>query len=93
VARGDRLKTDIDALRAEIEALKSAGEKAVHSAEAAMEEAAPGVMGYLEREAKDLADLVSQMIEDAEHTVKEHPGATIAGAIALGIVIGRLTAR
>jgi ElaB/YqjD/DUF883 family membrane-anchored ribosome-binding protein len=93
VAVGDRLKRDIDALRAELDALKAAGEKAAHAAEDVLEETAPGVMGYLEREAKDLADIVSQMIEDAEHSVKEHPGAAIAGAIALGIVIGRLTAR
>jgi ElaB/YqjD/DUF883 family membrane-anchored ribosome-binding protein len=85
----DRLKQDFEALKAELVALREPAREAAHSAA----ETAEGVLGPLERDAKDLADLVHQMIEDAEQTVKDHPGATIAGAIALGIVIGRLTAR
>jgi ElaB/YqjD/DUF883 family membrane-anchored ribosome-binding protein len=41
----------------------------------------------------ELNRLVHQMLEDAEETITEHPVATVAGALALGIVIGRLTAR
>lgn len=85
----DRLQQDFEALKAELAALREPAAEAVHEAAAA----ADGLLGPLERDARDLADLVKQMIEDAEHTVKDHPGATIAGAIALGIVIGRLTAR
>jgi ElaB/YqjD/DUF883 family membrane-anchored ribosome-binding protein len=33
------------------------------------------------------------MLDEAEETVTEHPVATVAGALALGIVIGRITAR
>jgi ElaB/YqjD/DUF883 family membrane-anchored ribosome-binding protein len=91
--RGDRLRREIEALKAELAQVKGAGKTAASAAEALIEEQAPGVLDHLGREAKDLADLVTQMIEDAEHTVKEHPGATIAGAIAIGIIIGRLTAR
>ena len=36
---------------------------------------------------------VQQMLEEAEEAMSEHPVATVAGALALGIVIGRLTAR
>ena len=36
--------------------------------------------------------LVQDMLENAEETIAEHPVATVAGALALGIVIGRLTA-
>ncbi|MFO1091494.1 MAG: hypothetical protein U1E46_18110 [Hyphomicrobiales bacterium] len=90
---GERLRREIDALKAEIATLKGKGQAAAGAAEALLEEAAPGVLDHLGREAKDLAEIVTQMIEDAEHTVKEHPGATIAGAIAIGIIIGRLTAR
>jgi len=85
----DRLAQEFAALKAELSALREPAREAAHAAA----ETAEGLLGPLERDAKELADLVKQMIEDAEHTVKEHPGATIAGAIALGIVIGRLTAR
>jgi ElaB/YqjD/DUF883 family membrane-anchored ribosome-binding protein len=85
----DRLQQDFEALKAELAALREPARESVQAAA----ETAEGLLGPLERDARDLADLVRQMIEDAEHTVKEHPGATIAGAIALGIVIGRLTAR
>jgi ElaB/YqjD/DUF883 family membrane-anchored ribosome-binding protein len=37
--------------------------------------------------------MVQQLLADAEETVAEHPVATVAGALALGLVIGRLTAR
>jgi len=83
------LAQEFAALKAELAALREPAREAAHAAA----ENAEGLLGPLERDAKELADLVKQMIEDAEHTVKEHPGATIAGAIALGIVIGRLTAR
>jgi ElaB/YqjD/DUF883 family membrane-anchored ribosome-binding protein len=40
----------------------------------------------------ELNRLVQDMLESAEDTIAEHPVATVAGALALGIVIGRLTA-
>ena len=41
----------------------------------------------------ELNRLVQQMLDEAEETITDHPVATVAGALALGIVIGRLTAR
>lgn len=37
--------------------------------------------------------MVKTMLDDAETTVSDHPVATVAGALALGIVVGRLTSR
>jgi ElaB/YqjD/DUF883 family membrane-anchored ribosome-binding protein len=87
------LAQDFEALKAELAALRGPAREAAHAAAHAAAGKAEGLLGPLERDARELAELVKQMIEDAEHTVKDHPGATIAGAIALGIVIGRLTAR
>jgi len=41
----------------------------------------------------ELNHLVQSLMDEAEERVNEHPVATVAGALALGIVIGRLTAR
>jgi ElaB/YqjD/DUF883 family membrane-anchored ribosome-binding protein len=40
-----------------------------------------------------LNKLVKTMLDEAETTIANHPVATVAGALALGITIGRLTAR
>jgi ElaB/YqjD/DUF883 family membrane-anchored ribosome-binding protein len=37
--------------------------------------------------------MVHTLFEEAEESVSQHPVATIAGALALGIVIGRMTAK
>lgn len=80
------LKAELDALREEIAQLrKSAPEQA-----AAAVDHLPGALGD---QLAELNKLVQQMLEDAEDTITEHPVATVAGALALGIVIGRLTAR
>jgi ElaB/YqjD/DUF883 family membrane-anchored ribosome-binding protein len=47
----------------------------------------------LEHQISELNRMVKLMLDDAETTVTDHPVATVAGALALGIVIGRLTAR
>lgn len=78
---GNTLRGEIDALKAELAHLRDA---AVHRAEAP---------GGLNDQIADLNRLVHQMLEDAEETIAEHPVATVAGALALGIVIGRLTSR
>jgi ElaB/YqjD/DUF883 family membrane-anchored ribosome-binding protein len=48
---------------------------------------------WLTSHLKELHSLVQQTLDEAEDTVAEHPRAAIAGALALGIVIGRLTVR
>ena len=85
---GMTLRAELDQLRAELARLRE--REAPGAAEAAGPAAEEGV-GPAHFE--ELNRLVHQMLEDAEETIAEHPVATVAGALALGIVIGRLTAR
>jgi ElaB/YqjD/DUF883 family membrane-anchored ribosome-binding protein len=78
---------DAKTLRDELEALKS---ELAHLREAAADRIESS--GAADQIA-ELNRLVHKMLEDAEETIAEHPVATVAGALALGIVIGRLTAR
>jgi len=82
MALGKTLRSELDEIRAELSRLAeaSAGPK---------DEAATGGM---HDQIADLNRLVQDMLESAEDTIAEHPVATVAGALALGIVIGRLTA-
>jgi ElaB/YqjD/DUF883 family membrane-anchored ribosome-binding protein len=47
----------------------------------------------LQHQIDELNRMVKSMLDEAETTVSDHPVATVAGALALGIVVGRLTAR
>jgi ElaB/YqjD/DUF883 family membrane-anchored ribosome-binding protein len=47
----------------------------------------------IEHQIGELNKMVKTMLDDAETTVSDHPVATVAGALALGIVVGRLTSR
>jgi ElaB/YqjD/DUF883 family membrane-anchored ribosome-binding protein len=47
----------------------------------------------MQHQIDELNHMVKSMLDDAETTVSDHPVATVAGALALGIVVGRLTAR
>ena len=47
----------------------------------------------LKEQLAELNRLAQDMLEEAEDTITEHPVAAVAGALALGILIGRLTAR
>jgi ElaB/YqjD/DUF883 family membrane-anchored ribosome-binding protein len=47
----------------------------------------------IEHQIGELNKMVKTMLDDAETTVADHPVATVAGALALGIVVGRLTSR
>ena len=89
---GMTLRAELDELRAELARLRErkGGTGATGAAEAAGAAAEDGA-GPAHFE--ELNRLVHQMLEDAEETIAEHPVATVAGALALGIVIGRLTAR
>lgn len=78
---GRTLKTELDQIRAELALLRAA--RAAPEGEAA---------ATLHAQLADLNRLVQDMLENAEETIAEHPVATVAGALALGIVIGRLTA-
>ena len=79
---GRTLRTEIDEIRAELARLREA--RAAPEGEAAA--------GGMSEQIAELNRLVQDMLENAEETIAEHPVATVAGALALGIVIGRLTA-
>ena len=78
---GKTLKTELDEIRAELAKLR----------EARAEPAGEPASGLHEQVA-ELNRLVQEMLENAEDAIADHPVATVAGALALGIVIGRLTA-
>lgn len=84
MALGKTLRSEIDEIRAELARLREpAGQTAAGDAAAA---------GGIQDQIAELNRLVQDMLENAEETIAEHPVATVAGALALGIVIGRLTA-
>ena len=89
MAIGRTLRAELDEVRAELARLREAKTEGAAAASAAGEVLASGPLGeHLE----ELNRLVREMLENAEETIAEHPVATVAGALALGIVIGRLTA-
>ena len=79
---GKTLRTELDEIRAELARMREA--RAAADGDAAA--------GGLHDQIAELNRLVQDMLENAEETIAEHPVATVAGALALGIVIGRLTA-
>ena len=86
---GKTLKAELDALRHELAALhKARGGQG--KAEESPEAEGSGAFGA---QLAELNTLVRKMLDEAEETITEHPVATVAAALALGIVIGRLTAR
>jgi len=84
MSRHQSLRQEIEELRAEIEALRS---------RQAAPADAPPAEAVDEGPIAELNRLVRTMLDDAEETVADHPVATVAGALALGIVIGRLSVR
>ena len=87
--RHGSLRQEVERLRAEIEDLRTS--KAAASQEMSSKSAGP--LPALERQIADLNQLVQDMLDEAEDAVAGHPVATVAGALALGIIIGRLTSR
>jgi ElaB/YqjD/DUF883 family membrane-anchored ribosome-binding protein len=79
------LRIELDALRREIEALRRDRAEETRSA---VDQTRHGV----EKQLAEIDNLVKSMLDEAEETVAEHPVASVAGALALGILIGRLTA-
>lgn len=77
------LRTELDEIKAELSRLRDEHRRPEEA------EAAPG---GVHEQITELNRLVQEMLENAEETIAEHPVATVAGALALGIVIGRLTA-
>lgn len=86
------LRAELDEMRAELARLGNAQAEPEPARDAGAASAEPPAGGMSEQIA-ELSKLVHQMLDEAEETITEHPVATVAGALALGIVIGRLTAR
>jgi len=86
------LREEIAALRAEVEQLhrnSAAQEPAPDPAAQQSGDQPENVQNLL----GELGDLVQTMLDDAEESVADHPVASVSAALALGIVIGRLTAK
>jgi ElaB/YqjD/DUF883 family membrane-anchored ribosome-binding protein len=91
MARHQTIRAELDQLRAELAALRKAKAPPPETEpEAGQSTEAPL---SLEQQIRHLTKLADEMLSDAEDTVVEHPVASVAGALALGIVIGRLIAR
>lgn len=92
MAQRSSLRQELEELRAEFEAFRQS--KAVAEKAEPRHEPPPHPSAtLLERQIAELDRLVHEMLDDAEETVSEHPISAIAGALALGIVIGWLAAR
>ena len=93
MAATQSLRRELDELRREFESWRSRdgalpwGKSEEPSAAAAKEPA--GVEGQI----AELNRMVHALFDEAEESVSQHPVATMAAALALGIVIGRLTAK
>ncbi|MDE2383790.1 MAG: DUF883 family protein [Alphaproteobacteria bacterium] len=87
-----KLREELEALKAELQARLEASPEA-SAAKAKAGEKAEELKDALEGQMAELHRLTKVMLEEAETTVADHPMATVAGALALGIVIGRITAR
>ena len=86
-----KLREELDELKKEIMEKRAAPEEAAASGAAAAK-AGPSLHEAMEHQISELNRMVKAMLDDAETTVSDHPVATVAGALALGIAIGRLTA-
>jgi ElaB/YqjD/DUF883 family membrane-anchored ribosome-binding protein len=90
---GSTLKAELDALRSELAQLRKPAAEPGEAPGAEAESPAEALSAGLGAQLAELNTLVKQMLDEAEETITEHPVATVAAALALGIVIGRLTAR
>ena len=86
MARRPALKAELDQLREELEELRTA-------AGAKLGDAAAAARDAVEDHGGELKKLIDGYLKEAEETMAEHPLATVAGALVIGILIGRLTAR
>lgn len=91
MAAAQSLRKELDELRREFESWRDR-EKGQHSGKAQAAVAAREAEG-VEGQIAELNRMVHALFEEAEESVSQHPVATVAGALALGIVIGRLTAK
>ena len=93
MAAEQNLRRELDELRREFESWRDrdAGQPAAKAREAIA--ATAKEPGGFEGQIIELNRMVHALFDEAEESVAQHPVATVAGALALGIVIGRLTAK
>jgi ElaB/YqjD/DUF883 family membrane-anchored ribosome-binding protein len=93
MAAAQSLRKELDELRREFESWRDRGaDQLSGKAKEAVAAATKELEGF-EGQIAELNRMVHTLFEEAEESVSQHPVATIAGALALGIVIGRLTAK
>ena len=86
------LREEIAGLRAEVEQLR----RSSAPPPPAPDSEKPGTGDQpdeMHRLLGELGNLVQTMLDEAEESFTEHPVASVSAALALGIVIGRLTAK
>jgi ElaB/YqjD/DUF883 family membrane-anchored ribosome-binding protein len=93
MAAAQNLRKELDELRREFESLRNRGvDQLSGKAKEAVAAATKELEGF-EGQISELNSMLHTLFEEAEESVSQHPVATIAGALALGIVIGRMTAK
>ncbi|MCA0433518.1 MAG: hypothetical protein LCH46_09650 [Proteobacteria bacterium] len=91
--RRPSLKDELETLREELATLRaSAGEK-LADAKSAARDAKDRIADAVDEHSEELNKAVGGFFKDAEDLVADHPLATVAGALVVGILIGRLTSR
>jgi ElaB/YqjD/DUF883 family membrane-anchored ribosome-binding protein len=86
------IREELEKLRMEIMSKKSVNGDASKAPAASVPDDT-SLQQSLQHQIDELNRMVKSMLDEAETTVSDHPVATVAGALALGIVVGRLTAR
>ncbi len=93
MAAAQNLRKELDELRREFESWRDRStDQLSGKAKEAVAAASKELEGF-EGQVAELNRMVHALFEEAEESVSQHPVATVAGALALGIVIGRLTAK
>lgn len=86
------IREELGKLRTEIIAKKSVNGGATKM-QAADQTDDFNIQQSMKHQIDELNRMVKLMLDAPETTVSDHPVATVASALALGIVVGRLTAR
>jgi ElaB/YqjD/DUF883 family membrane-anchored ribosome-binding protein len=84
------LRAEIEALRREIAGMRAERKTKIDPEKSTAESAAESTASNLIDQLHTLAQEISAFAEDTEKGVANHPLTSVLGALALGILIGRL---